>query len=83
MLHPNADVVRALLEAGLKTHFGETALVMAIEEGETEIAHLLVESGVDVNGMHGAPHTPLIAAIERRDARMMAYLEAHGARERP
>ncbi|MFI5178672.1 MAG: ankyrin repeat domain-containing protein [Vicinamibacterales bacterium] len=83
MLHPDAAVVRALLDAGLKSRFGEAALVMAVEGGETEIAHLLVEAGVDVNGMHGAAETPLLAAIQVRDKEMMAYLEAHGARERP
>ncbi len=82
MLNPNADVVRALLDTGVKPQAGKAALVTAIESGETEIAHMLVERGVDVNGDRGAATTPLIAAIERRDAKMMAYLEAHGAHER-
>lgn len=83
MLHPNAEVVRALLQAGMKSGWGEFALVNAIETGETEIAHLLVESGVNVNGQHGAALTPLVAAIEARDFKMMVYLEEHGAREKP
>jgi ankyrin repeat protein len=83
MLHPNADVVRALLQAGMKSGWGEFALVNAIETGETEIAHLLVDSGVDVNGRHGAALTPLVAAIEARDFKMMVFLEEHGAREKP
>jgi len=82
MLNPNAEVVRALLDAGVKPQAGRSALVMAIEGGETETVHMLVEAGVSVNGDRGAATTPLIAAIERRDAKMMAYLEAHGAHER-
>ncbi len=83
MLHPNVDVVRALLDTGLKPRSGQFALVSAVESGDTEIAKLLVEAGVDVNGTGGGAMTPLIAAIERRDAKMMTYLEEHGARERP
>lgn len=61
---------------------GQTALVMAIESGQTQIAHLLVEAGVDVN-CHPGANTPLLAAIEARDEAMMVYLEEHGAREKP
>jgi hypothetical protein len=56
---------------------------MAIEQGENEVAHVLVDSGVDVNGRHGAALTPLVAAIEARDFKMMVFLEQHGAREKP
>jgi hypothetical protein len=83
MLHPNAEAVRALLQAGMKSRWGEAALVMAIEQGENEVAHVLVDSGVDVNGRHGAALTPLVAAIEARDFKMMVFLEQHGAREKP
>jgi ankyrin repeat protein len=83
MLHPNAGAVRALLDAGMRSGFGEFALVNAIETGETEIARMLVESGVNVNGSHSAALTPLVAAIEARDFKMMVYLEEHGAREKP
>jgi hypothetical protein len=82
MFHPNAEVVRLLLDAGLKPQSGVQALVAACVAGETEIAHMLVEAGVTVNGQSG-PTTPLLAAIENRDAKLMAYLEAHGAREKP
>ena len=82
MFHPNAEVVRLLLDAGLKPHSGVQALVDAVAAGETEIVHMLVEAGVNVNGKSG-PTTPLLAAIENRDAKLMAYLEEHGAREKP
>jgi len=83
MLNPDVNAVRALLDTGRTSGAEGTALLMAIEQGEAEIAHLLVESGVDVNSTHGGPHTPLVAAIERRDKKMIAYLEEHGALERP
>jgi len=65
----------------LDPQFGQTALVLAVENGEAEIAHILVESGVDPNCHPGS--TPLVAAIEARDVAMMTYLEEHGAREKP
>jgi ankyrin repeat protein len=82
MLHPEPEVVRALISAGLKPQHAQTALVMAIETGESEIAHLLVEAGVDVN-CHPGANTPLVAAIETRNVALMNYLEEHGAREKP
>ena len=81
-LHPVPDVVRALVDAGLEPRSGEDALVTAIESRQFEIAHILVDAGVDVNTHRGAI-TPLVAAIEARNAALMTYLEAHGAREKP
>jgi hypothetical protein len=82
MLHPDAQVVREILGVKREAQGGEASLVMAIETGETEIAHLLVDAGVDVN-CHPGANTPLLAAIEARDVAMMTYLEEHGAREKP
>jgi ankyrin repeat protein len=82
MLHPDAQVVQAILAVKPSAPGGQMALVMAIEEGDTEIAHLLVDAGVDVNCRPGA-NTPLVAAIEARDEALMHYLEEHGARENP
>lgn len=82
MLHPEPDVVRGLLAAGLKPQHAQTALVMAIESGEIEIAHILVDAGTDVN-CHPSANTPLVAAIEARNVALMNYLEEHGAREKP
>jgi hypothetical protein len=82
MMHPNAEVVRLLLDAGLKPQSGAQALVDAVDSGQSEIVHMLVDAGVNVNGASGA-RTPLLAAIEQRDAKLMAYLEEHGAREKP
>ena len=82
ILHPVPDVVRALVDAGLDPRNGEDALVAAIESRQFEIAHILVDAGVDVNTHRGAV-TPLVAAIEARNVALMTYLEAHGAREKP
>jgi len=82
MMNPNVEVVRALLDAGMRPRVGGAALVTAVEGGETEIVHLLVERGVDVNTTAGAI-TPLLAAIEARNVALMTYLEDHGAREKP
>jgi ankyrin repeat protein len=82
MLHPDARVVRAILDAGMNPRFGQMALVMAVEEEDIEIVHLLVEHGVNVNS-HPSANTPLTAAIEARNVALMTYLEDHGAREKP
>jgi ankyrin repeat protein len=75
-------VIGAILAKKPNAQGGQMALVMAIEEGQSEIAQLLVDAGVDVNS-HVSADTPLLAAIEARDEAMMTYLEAHGAREKP
>jgi ankyrin repeat protein len=80
--HSAADVVRALLDAGLDRRKGQLALVLAVEQGESEIVHILVDAGVSVN-CHPTANTPLTAAIETRNVALMTYLEEHGARERP
>src|SRR5262249_28394316 len=82
MLHPVPDVIRALVAAGLDPRGAGRALVSAIESGDVEIAHVLVDAGVDVNTTAGAV-TPLVAAIEARNMALVIYLEDHGAREKP
>lgn len=76
------DAVRALIAARLDGSVAPTALVLAIESGQQEVVHMLVEAGVDVNTTHAAT-TPLVAAINARDVALMTYLEDHGAREKP
>lgn len=79
--YPVADVVRALVAKGFNAKDGGAALVNAVETGDAEIVHLLVDAGVDANARPGAI-TPLVAAIEARNVVLMTYLEEHGARER-
>lgn len=80
--HPSPDVARAIMDAGLDPRLAQLPLVLAVENGETQIVHILVEHGVDVN-CHPTANTPLLAAIESRNAELMTYLEEHGAREKP
>jgi ankyrin repeat protein len=82
MLHPEPDVVRALVDAGMNPKYGQTALVMAVEEEDVEIVRILVDHGVDVN-CHPGANTPLLAAIDARNVPLMVFLEEHGAREKP
>jgi len=82
MFHPVPEVVRALVAAGMNPRLGELVLVDAIEAHYDEIARILVEGGVDVNCKPG-PSTPLLAAIEARNAEMVTYLKQRGAREKP
>jgi ankyrin repeat protein len=82
MFHPVPEIVRALVATRFDPRDGQSALVDAIESDEIEIAHILVDAGVDVNCQPTAV-TPLVAAIERRDVALMTYLEEHGAREKP
>ena len=77
-----ADVARALLEAGLNPKEAQVALELAVENGQTDIVHVLVDGGVDVDGRATAV-TPLVAAIQTRNVGLMTYLEDHGAREKP
>lgn len=81
MDHPVPDVIRLLTQKGWNPADGQQALLSAIESGEIEIAHILVDAGVNVNCQPSI--TPLVAAIERRDQALIAYLEEHGAREKP
>jgi ankyrin repeat protein len=76
------DVARALIEAGLDTKRAQIALELAVENGQTDIVHVLVDAGVDVNS-HVTAMTPLVAAIQTRNVALMTYLEDHGAREKP
>ena len=70
------------MAAGFNPRDGNAALVSAVEAGDSEIVHTLVEAGVDVNCQPGA-NTPLVAAVEARNVALMTYLEEHGAREKP
>ncbi|HTO87279.1 MAG TPA: ankyrin repeat domain-containing protein [Thermoanaerobaculia bacterium] len=82
MMNPVPEVIRALIAAGNDPRAARSALASAVEAGDLEIVHMLVEAGVDVNTTAGAT-TPLLAAIEARNVTLMIYLEDHGAREKP
>jgi ankyrin repeat protein len=77
-----AEVARALMAAGLDPKLAQVALELAVENGDTDVVHALVEAGVDVNS-YATAVTPLVAAIQTRNVALMTYLEDHGAREKP
>ena len=81
MGHPIPAIITALVKAGSDLRGGGEALVWAVENNDVDLVHLLVESGVDVNGGSGAV-TPFGAAIESRNVVIMTYLEEHGGTER-
>jgi len=76
------EAARALMQAGLDPRLAQVALEVAVENGQADIVHVLVEAGVDVNSQATAI-TPLVAAIQTRNVALMTYLEDHGAREKP
>jgi ankyrin repeat protein len=82
MMHPVPAVVRALIDAGINPRDGNPLLSSAVEMGEIEIVHMLVDAGANVNSTSGGT-TPLLAAIQIRNVALMTYLEGHGAREKP
>jgi hypothetical protein len=79
MNHPMPSVITALVKAG--SDRSGAALVWAVENNDIDLVHLLVESGVDVNGGSGEV-TPFGAAIASRNLALMTYLEDHGGTER-
>jgi hypothetical protein len=81
MFHPMPAIITALIKAGAERGDGVEALVWAIENNDVDLVHLLVESGVDVNGGSGV-RTPFGAAIASRNVALMTYLEEHGGTER-
>jgi ankyrin repeat protein len=81
MGNPMPAVITALVKTGSDLRGGGEALVWAVENNDVDLVHLLVESGVDVNGGSG-PVTPFGAAIESRNVVIMTYLEEHGGTER-
>ena len=81
LTNESPDVARALL-AGLDPASATLELEEAVESGQEEIVHILVEAGVNVNSRPTAI-TPLVAAIQTRNVALMTYLEEHGARENP
>jgi len=82
MRHPVADAVRLLVAGKFDRRLGESPLIDAIETGNVEIAHILVDADVNVN-CHSGALTPLVAAVETRNLPLITYLEDHEAREKP
>lgn len=87
--HGNRDLVRALLDAGapVDAHYkdGSCALAEAIDGSsssaeQARIVELLVTRGANVNRRFPDGRTPLFAAAEAGDLRVVNFLLARGAR---
>ena len=58
---------------------GHTALMLAIEQGHSQVAKLLIERGADVNARSNTNFTPLLFAAQRNDLDSVQALLAAGA----
>ena len=59
---------------------GHTALMLAIEQGHSQIAKLLIERGADVNARSKSGFTPLLFAAQQNDLDSVEALLAAGAK---
>lgn len=76
------ETVRRLLQAGTDPNMPyhtNTALTYAARDGFTEIAHLLINYGADVNWIDGEGVTPLILASFKDYVDIVQLLLEHGA----
>lgn len=78
------EAVRELLAKGAdpdQTFFsGETALHLAVEQGNSRLVELLLAYGADVNVQERRDgFTPLMYAAIKDDQKMMRFLVSHGA----
>lgn len=80
----SVDAVKALLEKGADPDqiffSGETALHLAVEQGNYTVAELLLAFGADVNAQERKEgFTPLMYAAIKDDRKMLKLLTSHGA----
>lgn len=78
----NADVdcVSLLLERGARIEPGSAALGSALQQGNMEMAKVLLKHGADINGVSdGFYDTPLKGAIESQDPEVLEFVLKNGA----
>jgi ankyrin repeat protein len=80
--HGDAALAERLLKAGVDPdaiiYLGDTALCVAVENGQLNIARVLIAAGADVN-KEGRMGTPLRSAAGRLNVEMTKLLRAAGA----
>lgn len=80
--HGDTNTVRTLLPAGVAPDPQKnsvSALMVACEEGHTEIVTLLPDAGADANHCNSAGETALHYAVWSKDPELFRLLPAHGA----
>ena len=78
----DTEMVQSLLRAGADpnlTYHSNTALTYAARDGFTDIAHLLIEQGSDINWIDSEGVTPLILAAFKGHGEIAELLLAQGA----
>lgn len=74
-----AAVHEALQEPSLTAEGRNEALALAARKGKVEIMAALIEAGADVKATDPRGRTPLMSAIQSRNAEAVRMLLAHGA----
>ncbi len=78
-----ADLAQLLVDAGADVDKagtgGETPVMIAAKQGQTEILEILIEANAYLNDTDSTGRTPLMLARERRHRAAVALLEASGA----
>lgn len=82
----SAAMARFLIEHGamvnLQQNDGRSALTMAVQSGNLDVAQVLLSAGAEVNPRHREWNTtPLTDALRRGDQPMIDLLKQHGATE--
>lgn len=78
----NADIVRAILEAGVHVHIrhdGDTALGIAASQGKLDIVCQLLDYGAKANMTGTSGYSPLMLAARMGYSKIMARLISAGA----
>lgn len=79
------EALKVLLDAGAKVNVtnndGQTALMVAAENGKVHNARALILAGADINARNKEGQTALLLAQENDEPAMVRLLKAHGAIE--
>lgn len=80
---PDRDVVRYLVEHGADTEArdpaGDTALLIAVRNGNLRLARHLVDNGADVNVRDADGQSALHLAVQRQEPEVASLLRRYGA----
>lgn len=76
-------IAKSLMRGGANVNrvddHGNTILLSAADNHQTDIVKMLIESGADVNWSGRNNVTPLIHAVSNQDSKLAEYLIEHGA----